>query len=254
MLGLACALALAAAALALGGADRPVFLAVNGGAQALPAAVPSGLTVLGHGLVAVMLLAPFLRHAPWVLLAGLYATPAASLFSWAGKRLASAPRPAAVLDPALVHVQGMLLRGNNSFPSGHSITIFVVACVVVLGLPAGRGRTAAVIGALLLALSVAASRLMVGAHWPSDALAGAALGTVAGVLGTWAARRWPLWRRPLAPLVLALVVLACGLSLLGTDTGYPDGRPVQWLAAAAGIAAALLALAQWVRSRRGPPP
>jgi len=246
-LGCALLCAAAAAALAAGGLDRPLFLAINTAAAAqLPAWLPSGLTDLGQGLVAVMLVAPFLRRAPWIPAAAFAAALPASLFSRAGKLLAARPRPAAVLDPALLHVQGSVLAGQNSFPSGHAITAFLVATVILLGLgcpPEGRPapRVAAVLalgGALYAAaLLVGASRVMVGAHWPSDVLGGAALGVLAGALGSWAMRRRPWWRRRRAPLVLGAVVLACAAILPWVDTGYPQARPLQWLAALLGLLA-----------------
>jgi membrane-associated phospholipid phosphatase len=244
LLGCAALSAAAAAALAASGLDASVFLAINAAAaRGLPAPVPSCLTILGHGLVAVMLLAPLQGRAPAVLAAALYGAPVAALFSRLGKWLVARPRPAAVLDPALMHIQGPVLSGHNSFPSGHSITIFLVATVVVLGVPAVRDRAARAASVLALAGLVAASRVMVGAHWPSDALAGAALGMVAGVAGGWAAGRWPLWERRGAPIVLGLVVLACAAILFGVDTGYPLAQPLQWVAGALGLVSAARALA-----------
>lgn len=241
--------ALAAAILVASARDLPLFLALNAAtARYLPIWLPSCLTVLGHGLVAVMLVAPFLHRAPWVLTAALYGALPASAFSRLGKVLAARPRPAAILDPSMIHIQGPVLSGHNSFPSGHSITIFLVVTVIVLGAgrsapgvaPAAAGRLApaATLGVLALGLMVAASRVMVGAHWPSDALGGAALGMLAGVLGTWGCARWPLWRWSRGPLLLAIVVLACAAALPWVDTGYPLAQPVQWVTALLGLGCA----------------
>jgi membrane-associated phospholipid phosphatase len=262
LLGAAALCAGAAALVAALGADAALLRAVNDGAAArLPAWLPSALTVLGHGLVAVMLVAPFLGRAPWIPAGALLAALPGAVFSRAGKLLAARPRPAALLDPAQLHVQGSVLAGHNSFPSGHSITIFLVVAVVALGLSRGAQQAAGVAQpaaapraalAALFALGalVAASRLMVGAHWPSDALGGAALGLLAGVLGGRAALRWPWWRRPGAALALALGVLGCAAALPWVDTGYPLAQPVQWVAAALGGACALRRLAQLARGAR----
>jgi membrane-associated phospholipid phosphatase len=252
LLGFAALCALAAAATAATGLDPAVFVAVNAGAARwLPQALPSALTILGHGLVAVMLLAPCLGRAPQVLTAALYAAPLAGLLSRCGKALVAAPRPAAVLDPSSFHVQGQLLSGHNSFPSGHSITIFLIASVLMLGLEPVRLRAGLALALLGLASSVAASRIMVGAHWPSDALGGAALGVLAGAVGTWAAGRWPLWRMRQAPIAFAVIVLGCAAALAVVDTGYPLAQPLQWAAAAFGASAAVLALVRALRAPRG---
>jgi undecaprenyl-diphosphatase len=261
-LGCAALLALAAVPLAAGGLDAPVLIAVNGAAaRDLPAWLPSCLTVLGNGLVATMLVAPFLRRAPSIPAAALVAALPAALFSRAGKALAERPRPAAVLDPALLHIQGPVLAAHNSFPSGHSITIFLAATVIVLGsVPAaadqGAGPARAggacgwpgALGLAALAMLVAASRLMVGAHWPSDVLGGASLGIVAGAIGTWTCRRSAWWRHPRVRRSLALVVFACAAILPWVDTGYPLARPVQWAGALFGLACSAAALLRPARS------
>lgn len=65
---------------------------------------------------------------------------------------------------------------DPSFPSGHSTAIFSVLIPYVLWLP--------VLGFLLvpLAISVSASRIVLGLHYPSDCLVGALLGTLTAML------------------------------------------------------------------------
>lgn len=104
--------------------------------------------------------------------------------------------------------------GMNSFPSGHSQTAWVVACVVVLlGLrlrrdlaAAGRARgVARALPALLLmgaiggAALVALSRILLNAHFVTDVLAGSLLGVL---ITLWLAPRvlgrTPAEQRPVA--------------------------------------------------------
>jgi undecaprenyl-diphosphatase len=61
-----------------------------------------------------------------------------------------------------------------SFPSGHSITAFAIAVSLGLFYPAIFP------GLLFLAVSVGLSRILLGMHFLTDVLAGAALGTVLG--------------------------------------------------------------------------
>jgi undecaprenyl-diphosphatase len=254
LLVLAALCAGAAAGIALAGLNRALFLAVNdAGARWLPAALPSCLTLLGHGLAAVLLLGVFLERAPQVLAAGLAAAPIAGALSALGKRLAGEARPAAVLDPAGFHVQGPLLSGHNAFPSGHTITIFLVAAVVLLGTDATRARTPAFLLVLGVALLVGLSRILVGAHWPTDVLGGAALGILSGIAGDLLARRWPIAQKAGGRAVFAAVVLVCALVFASIDTGYPLARPVQWALVLLGVGCAARSLflqgGAWARRR-----
>ncbi len=242
----ALALLLAAAALALKGSalDRDAFLGINAwAAAALARPVPSILTILGHGLAAVALLAPLLTRAPQAVASALCAAPFGAVFSWAGKHLAATPRPGAILDAAQFYVQGPWLRGQNSFPSGHAITVFLVATVLACTLAPSRARGLWLAALAALTLSAALSRVMVGAHWPSDVLGGAALGIVAGLAGSWIAQRRPFWRARWAPLCFALTALACSIALALADTGYPLALAFQWCIAATGAGFSLRALA-----------
>ena len=61
-----------------------------------------------------------------------------------------------------------------SFPSGHAVNAFAVGSVLLLSFPVLAGVVLAV------ALSVAASRVVLGQHFLSDVVAGAVLGGVIG--------------------------------------------------------------------------
>src|SRR6185437_8360282 len=74
----------------------------------------------------------------------------------------------------------------ESFPSGHTTTAFAAAMVLGFLAPRWFG-----VG-LIYAFAVAASRLVLGAHYPSDVLGGAVVGTIGAYLvrDYFARRRW----------------------------------------------------------------
>ena len=70
-----------------------------------------------------------------------------------------------------------------SFPSGHALNSFAIGTVIALAFPF------AAVPVLVLAASVAASRVVLGLHWLSDVIAGALVGLVIGT------SVWPsFWR------------------------------------------------------------
>ena len=94
------------------------------------------------------------------------------------KRVTGRRRPCAI-EP---HCWATLLPPDQfSFPSGHTITAFAVALTL------GHFYPSLGIGLMVCAISIAASRVLLGMHFLSDVLAGAALGTLLAVAVThWA--------------------------------------------------------------------
>lgn len=84
---------------------------------------------------------------------------------------------------------------SNSFPSGHStisVATYFVLAIVLAGL-VQRRRSRAMIHAVatLLILSIGFSRVYLGVHWPTDVLAGWALGATWAVVGWFLLSREP---------------------------------------------------------------
>ncbi|MDQ6947507.1 MAG: phosphatase PAP2 family protein [Actinomycetota bacterium] len=97
------------------------------------------------------------------------------------KQLVGRARP-----PVSLH---RVTEAGASFPSGHAtdstafyLTLGLVMAVVVLRRPVARIATVA--GAAMLSAAIGTSRLLLGVHWPTDVLAGWALGATAALAVT----------------------------------------------------------------------
>lgn len=111
-------------------AQQMAFLAVNGGSTILPAWFWYGLTGLGDAAVLMPALALLTLRKPQAWAAVVASVPTAALMSVLGKHWSAVARPAAVLDASSFTLIGEALR-YNSFPSGHSITVFAAAAAVL---------------------------------------------------------------------------------------------------------------------------
>ena len=230
---------------AASGRNLQLFLLLNALGPATSDGLWANITVLGDTVVALALCLPLWRRRPdllWALaLGGLLAT------AWVHglKPWLDIARPPAVLGDA-VHVIGPT-HATRSFPSGHATTAFFVAGLLALGLAlAARIRCA-----LLVALAVAASRVVVGVHWPLDVLGGAFGGWLAAAAGLALAQRFPApGRSPWVQGLLGLILAGCAVALLaGHDGGYPQAG---WFLR--GIAVVVLAaagLALWLARSDG---
>lgn len=88
------------------------------------------------------------------------------------KRAAGRPRPCTVAP----HAWATLLPPDQfSFPSGHTMTAFAVATPLAVYYPAFAAALA------FCAASVGGSRILLGMHYLSDVVAGAALGVLLGL-------------------------------------------------------------------------
>jgi undecaprenyl-diphosphatase len=90
-----------------------------------------------------------------------------------GWTLWSRPRPKLIAE-------GVAAPGAHSFPSGHAVLVFTVyGLLAYLWIRSSRSRVERLVVALLLGallLVVGWARLRLGAHWPSDVIAGYVVG------------------------------------------------------------------------------
>lgn len=145
-------------------------------------------------LVAWLVVGGLRRREPLTRSAGILAGASAALALAVGKlvsTLADRPRPFVAhrsIHDFLAHAP------DPGMPSDHATAAFAIAVALLATQHRGTGRTA-LAGAAVLAVG----RVFLGVHYLSDVLAGAALGTLAALVVTAAARRLP-------PLTLAALL------------------------------------------------
>jgi undecaprenyl-diphosphatase len=133
-----------------------------------------GWVLLGVGIV---LLGGDRRFA--ALMAGLLSVGSGQIIFNILKRVTGRARPCATETNCWAT---LLPPDRFSFPSGHTITAFAVA------VPIGMYYPSLLCILLFCALSVAASRILLGLHYLSDVWAGIAIGCALGFGGVWLVR------------------------------------------------------------------
>ena len=92
------------------------------------------------------------------------------------KPLVNRTRPWVVIEGLKVLVDSG--AGDPSFPSGHSTAAFAFAGAILFSRVKMKWKSIALVAAALMGIS----RLYVGVHYPTDVLAGVAIGLLAGFL------------------------------------------------------------------------
>ena len=150
------------------GGYRAGFEAMHRTGLLLPTPLLDSLSDLGATLPAICLIALLVKRRPRVVWMGVLASVYATLVTHFLKVLCNSARPPAVLGDWAA-VTGPILR-HYSFPSGHTVTAFLLAACFSVGASPGTR-------ALLYTVAAAAglSRIWIGVHWPIDVIAGAGI-------------------------------------------------------------------------------
>ncbi len=252
----------------LAGLDQPLFFLFNGLPRLTGPALWAHITILGDGLVCAVLLLCWVRRHPERIWGGVLGALIMIAMLHGLRMSLEIPRPLGVLPADMVEVIGPRHR-LGALPSGHAAMVFLYAGVWALSLRrrafSQRWRAfslrqrafsfcqrALPLVLITPPLIVSISRIVVGIHWPSDVLAGAALGWTSAWLGLlWAGRfRWGL--APPGRWILAGALLICAVVLLFVDhTGYPGILPFQRTLALVCLAWGTLALVRDLREFPG---
>jgi hypothetical protein len=99
-------------------------------------------------------------------------------YSQCTETLSRCAKASLAIDKDLINIIGPALYAH-SFPSGHTVTIFTFAGLLIYRYRSVFFRIAIII----LAILVGISRIAVGAHWPTDVIAGAAIGILCSMAG-----------------------------------------------------------------------
>ncbi len=217
-----------AALLALLGGYHAGFHSLNQWVPILPNSFWSIVTFVGDTHLAVALMLFFARRNPAALWVVLITAVLGLLVTHGLKNSIALDRPPAILAPEAFHLIGQGFH-RSSFPSGHSFTAF--SMITILYYFANQLHVR--LSLLALGLTIAVSRVMVGAHWPVDILVGGALGILTSLAAFELAKRWQ-WG-----LTVPMHLFTLSLHLIATFTlfvnygGYPDA---QWFAYCVAVA------------------
>jgi hypothetical protein len=143
------------------------------------------------------------------------------------KHFCNAARPPAVFGD-WVAVPGAVLK-LHSFPSGHTVTAFLLAACFSIGAP--RSVRFSVYA---LAVAVGLSRVWLGVHWPMDVIAGAGIAGLSVCLAI-QTMKYSSWGLELAPHLLLVSLIAICAVLQWT--AVPDYPLMHLLRVALGAAA-----------------
>jgi len=208
----------------------------------------AGINALADTWLTLGLLLPFVLWHPRLAILLLFTAIIATAVTHSLKPLLDVPRPPGLFDPGAFNLIGHSLT-SEAFPSGHTVTAFSFAGLLILGL---RPRWPWVVLLLVAASLMGISRMVAGVHWPTDVLAGAIVGLSSAAGAVWLVARWPAAHHARWPVPLAVFVCAvCALGAPWVDVGYPDGVWANWLVALVGVAGLFLGTLRFWPGRLG---
>ena len=168
------------------GLDLAIIRAVRASALVAPLAILRQVTELGSTtammvLAIVLLLSEVVARRPWSGITGAATIGLASLGNELAKGLIARARPDLI--------QPIVVERGYSFPSGHAALSMVgygVAALLVARSDAPRGfKVAAAFAAGCLVALIGISRVYLGAHFPTDVLAGWLAGGAVVLIVAW---------------------------------------------------------------------
>lgn len=207
------------------------FHALQSAAHALlPDTAWAWVTRFGDARILFLVSLLFMRRRPEVFWALIVAAVIGTLYSRGLKLYFDELRPPALVPPSDLTVIGPRLT-RHSFPSGHTMTIFLYVGVLFAFANTWWQRALLLLAATLVGIS----RVALGVHWPQDVLAGAFSGLMFAAFGVWLATRWRAGLRLGVHLGLLSLPLLSMVLLYTGDDGNPSTPTLVCFAVALGL-------------------
>jgi membrane-associated phospholipid phosphatase len=182
------------------------------------------VTILGDGLVVIVLLLPLHKKHPKLTITVLLSGIVAALWIHLLKAGLAVPRPPAIIDSQMITVLGPEFK-NGSFPSGHTSTLFALLGCMALWMKGPLLRYLFPF-MLLLGFLAALSRNVVGIHWPLDIMVGMAIGWLSAMVANLLMRTSTI--SDITKFWVGRFLFLCALYLLLVyDTGYANAKAFQ---------------------------
>jgi membrane-associated phospholipid phosphatase len=139
-----------------------------------------GFTNLGNGffIIGIMMFMLIRKKLGWTIQIGI-SFVLSGLIAQLLKHMLPSPRPRLFFGEEAIHYfYGITCSGNNSFPSGHTATIFALTTLLCLYF---RGKNNGILF-LLIAFLTGYSRIYLSQHFPIDVFAGSLIGVLTSLM------------------------------------------------------------------------
>nr|WP_317633069.1 phosphatase PAP2 family protein [uncultured Flavobacterium sp.] len=198
--------------------QKDFFLSINSGLSDYPETL-NNLTQFGDALIILSFLSIFIIYAPKMWEALITSSIVSAIIVCVLKPLFGIKRPAAAFTDENFTIIGRKLIGHNSFPSGHSVTVFAVLTIVLIAFMPKKIKYQIIwsIAVFSFGVMVIATRIGVGAHFPLDVTVGGIVGYVSAILGIAINKKYNIWtwvgNKKFYP-VFILVFFVCAVILV----------------------------------------
>lgn len=194
--------------------QKKIFLFFNSELSQYPKTIDN-LTQLGDALIILSFLSIFIVYAPKMWEGVISSSIVSAILVGLLKPLFGIQRPAAAFGPENITIIGRKLMGSNSFPSGHSVTVFTVLTIVLIAFMPRRIINQIIwsVSIFLFGIILIVTRMGVGAHHPLDVTVGAIVGYISAILGLAINKRFNIWlwieNIKFYPVFILLFVICC---------------------------------------------